>query len=180
MSKKVSFFIDEDVYEKFLLAMDISKESEEEAIEMCMRWYIAKTFEKASQEDKPKMVSEFAEGVNDYYGKAIGPIPIWALKPEQYNHKIIRAYFTALDTAESATISMMEQLCSEKDYPELYVPTFKNNYSQMKIDGAKSHGKIFEEDRKSTRLNSSHVSISYAVFCLKKKKKTKTRDIAIN
>src|SRR5699024_12391149 len=28
------------------------------------------------------------------------------------------------------------------------------------------------EDRKSTRLNSSHVSISYAVFCLKKKKKT--------
>src|SRR5699024_10296316 len=28
-------------------------------------------------------------------------------------------------------------------------------------------------DRKSTRLNSSHVSISYAVFCLKKKKKGK-------
>src|SRR5690554_7127830 len=30
-------------------------------------------------------------------------------------------------------------------------------------------------DRKSTRLNSSHVRISYAVFCLKKKKKTKKR-----
>src|SRR5439155_25182996 len=29
-----------------------------------------------------------------------------------------------------------------------------------------------DEDRKSTRLNSSHVAISYAVFCLKKKKKT--------
>src|SRR5689334_23848852 len=29
------------------------------------------------------------------------------------------------------------------------------------------------EDRKSTRLNSSHSSISYAVFCLKKKKKNK-------
>src|SRR3989337_2838096 len=28
------------------------------------------------------------------------------------------------------------------------------------------------QDRKSTRLNSSHGSISYAVFCLKKKKKT--------
>src|SRR2546426_2055605 len=28
-----------------------------------------------------------------------------------------------------------------------------------------------EEDRKSTRLNSSHLVISYAVFCLKKKKK---------
>src|SRR5690606_40755194 len=30
-----------------------------------------------------------------------------------------------------------------------------------------------QKDRKSTRLNSSHVKISYAVFCLKKKKKTK-------
>src|SRR5207302_3113435 len=29
------------------------------------------------------------------------------------------------------------------------------------------------QDRKSTRLNSSHVKISYAVFCLKKKKKPK-------
>src|SRR5437899_9435951 len=31
------------------------------------------------------------------------------------------------------------------------------------------------EDRKSTRLNSSHLGISYAVFCLKKKKKKKQR-----
>src|SRR5438477_1541259 len=30
-------------------------------------------------------------------------------------------------------------------------------------------------DRKSTRLNSSHMSISYAVFCLKKKKKNKKK-----
>src|SRR5690242_21492474 len=30
-----------------------------------------------------------------------------------------------------------------------------------------------KKDRKSTRLNSSHMSISYAVFCLKKKKKKK-------
>src|SRR5436309_4384958 len=31
------------------------------------------------------------------------------------------------------------------------------------------------QDRKSTRLNSSHVKISYAVFCLKKKKKKKKK-----
>src|SRR5947209_14755312 len=30
-------------------------------------------------------------------------------------------------------------------------------------------------DRKSTRLNSSHANISYAVFCLKKKKNTRTK-----
>src|SRR5690606_41452665 len=33
-----------------------------------------------------------------------------------------------------------------------------------------SHGLAAAQDRKSTRLNSSHVKISYAVFCLKKKK----------
>src|SRR3712207_7513730 len=33
------------------------------------------------------------------------------------------------------------------------------------------------EDRKSTRLNSSHANISYAVFCLKKKKKKVTRNV---
>src|SRR3712207_7491927 len=35
-------------------------------------------------------------------------------------------------------------------------------------------------DRKSTRLNSSHANISYAVFCLKKKKKSLTPSLHIN
>src|SRR5438876_4749105 len=35
-------------------------------------------------------------------------------------------------------------------------------------------------DRKSTRLNSSHPSISYAVFCLKKKKKKKQNNLLQN
>src|SRR5438309_6390148 len=38
-------------------------------------------------------------------------------------------------------------------------------------DGARSLPNALLLDRKSTRLNSSHSSISYAVFCLKKKKK---------
>src|SRR5690606_40379215 len=38
------------------------------------------------------------------------------------------------------------------------------------------HRRVYPgEDRKSTRLNSSHVKNSYAVFCLKKKKKNNTR-----
>src|SRR5256885_13075613 len=43
---------------------------------------------------------------------------------------------------------------------------------------AASTGDLFarrHRDRKSTRLNSSHLVISYAVFCLKKKKSTKRR-----
>src|SRR5258708_20425953 len=48
------------------------------------------------------------------------------------------------------------------------------------LDGRGAEGIGGAEDRKSTRLNSSHQIISYAVFCLKKKKKmknkTKTRE----
>src|SRR5256885_10071110 len=36
-------------------------------------------------------------------------------------------------------------------------------------DGARAYKGVIPEDRKSTRLNSSHLVISYAVFCLKKK-----------
>src|SRR5256886_12646347 len=39
-----------------------------------------------------------------------------------------------------------------------------------------NRGYTSETDRKSTRLNSSHSQISYAVFCLKKKKKLQYRD----
>src|SRR5699024_12073663 len=42
---------------------------------------------------------------------------------------------------------------------------------QLKKAQKRARGSL---DRKSTRLNSSHVSISYAVFCLKKKKKRKS------
>src|SRR5437660_6923374 len=40
--------------------------------------------------------------------------------------------------------------------------------------GTGGNARIPGQDRKSTRLNSSHVAISYAVFCLKKKKETTT------
>src|SRR5258707_9476171 len=38
---------------------------------------------------------------------------------------------------------------------------------------------LHHQDRKSTRLNSSHANISYAVFCLKKKKRTTTKILNI-
>src|SRR5436305_3520307 len=41
------------------------------------------------------------------------------------------------------------------------------------VDVIARRAEAFGRDRKSTRLNSSHVRISYAVFCLKKKKKKK-------
>src|SRR3712207_8777150 len=42
---------------------------------------------------------------------------------------------------------------------------------ELALQGLASLGGRLLQDRKSTRLNSSHANISYAVFCLKKKKK---------
>jgi hypothetical protein len=153
VNKSVTFTVDVDVYEKFCIALNLTKETQDTAVESCMRWYITKTFEKASQAYNQKTVGRQNEDVNkDFYGKAIQRIPVWNVKPKQYNHKILRAYFKAVTATGSATIDMMERLCSEEYNSELYVPTFKNNYSQMKLDGPKSHGKVFEDDGKTVTI----------------------------
>src|SRR2546430_3227890 len=85
-------------------------------------------------------------------------------------------FFNDTATTEIYTLSLHDAL-----------PIFKNSFNQDQINAAvhqtlqlfcigihhfiKGH---CPEDRKSTRLNSSHSQISYAVFCLKKKKKLKT------
>src|SRR5699024_11275525 len=60
--------------------------------------------------------------------------------------------------------------------PEVLIPTIASKTSKIRVGSGSvllNHYSPFKVaeilDRKSTRLNSSHVSISYAVFCLKKK-----------
>src|SRR3712207_8613330 len=54
------------------------------------------------------------------------------------------------------------------------------DYAEALAD-AMNHGYLSDvKDRKSTRLNSSHANISYAVFCLKKKKHTLHRPRCVN
>src|SRR5690242_21487768 len=59
--------------------------------------------------------------------------------------------------------------------PDFYQGMESWNFSLVDPDNRRpldfTHLKNQLSDRKSTRLNSSHMSISYAVFCLKKKKK---------
>src|SRR6266496_6137335 len=50
-------------------------------------------------------------------------------------------------------------------------PHNRRRAEERSVFGRSSRRPVRRRDRKSTRLNSSHVEISYAVFCLKKKKK---------
>src|SRR2546426_4959839 len=65
---------------------------------------------------------------------------------------------------------------TRRGYKRVFRATFSDvDVGQAMADYALQKG--YRRDRKSTRLNSSHLVISYAVFCLKKKKKNTNRDI---
>src|SRR3712207_7698112 len=69
-------------------------------------------------------------------------------------------------------------ICNNTDRPGMIgavgtkMGEFDINISSMTVGRRQARGRalmVLELDRKSTRLNSSHANISYAVFCLKKK-----------
>src|SRR5690348_18072577 len=89
-------------------------------------------------------------------------------------------FFNATATTEIYTLSLHDALpiCRSAG------PVARRRPDRQDADPARKRQRLIVEpsdgcdqrDRKSTRLNSSHPSISYAVFCLKKKKKkTKTK-----
>src|SRR2546426_6770461 len=51
-------------------------------------------------------------------------------------------------------------------------------FDTILLRAAARAGAVVREDRKSTRLNSSHLVISYAVFCLKKKRLYYVREVS--
>jgi hypothetical protein len=72
-------------------------------------------------------------------------IQMWANKPNQYNHKIIRAYLE-LSKKGDVDLNKLERKCSDKNHrPELFVPRFKGNFASMKTDKGNAHGKVFYE-----------------------------------
>src|SRR5688572_33407023 len=87
-------------------------------------------------------------------------------------------FFNDTATTEIYTLSLHDAL------PDLVVagagPGFDDGLvvrSEARAGGAVRGAALLGPDRKSTRLNSSHSQISYAVFCLKKKKKKTINDI---
>src|SRR5688500_19196184 len=67
--------------------------------------------------------------------------------------------------ADYKVLSVKKELFGNVDVSDSFFDSFRTDYQGF--DGWFNRK---AEDRKSTRLNSSHLVISYAVFCLKKKK----------
>src|SRR5690625_2382381 len=76
------------------------------------------------------------------------------------------ADYRAVNVRKNKTQTHFEVLCAGRTEPlaiELNIPGVHNVLNATAVIA------VAIEERKSTRLNSSHVAISYAVFCLKKK-----------
>src|SRR5690606_41538769 len=84
--------------------------------------------------------------------------------------------YTTLFRSGAGKTTIIKELCKQLAVTEsITSPTFSIVNEYTGEGGPIYHFDFYrlkneKEDRKSTRLNSSHVKISYAVFCLKKKK----------
>src|SRR5258707_10262477 len=79
---------------------------------------------------------------------------------------IVFFFFNDTATTEIYTLSLHDALPISDQYTHDSSATVRNRKCLLQ-----NRDCFFGLDRKSTRLNSSHANISYAVFCLKKKKK---------
>src|SRR5436305_8512665 len=87
--------------------------------------------------------------------------------------KAFDLFFDASATTETYTLSLHDALpisSTVMAQPTQCIPCTWKRFLAITIHPP------FEIDRKSTRLNSSHVRISYAVFCLKKKNRSRYLD----
>lgn len=139
--------ITDDIMEKFNIALNLNKEDAEVVIEKFMMQYISCSFNKASQKYKvnPTKTCATSDVMNPNLGQAINKIPKWALKPDQCNHRIIRAFFQVEAERRNVCIKELEARCSdEENHPDTFVRDFRGNFNQLKIDAPKSYGKVFE------------------------------------
>ncbi len=139
MKKKITISIDKDLHEKFTVALMLTGETQKSALEKCVKDYISQVFFKESEKYSS------STPLSTETPKALKRIPRWAKNPEQINHKILRAYLLLAENNEQVTVYDMEKICLDMNRVDVYCPTFRNNYAQMKIETPKSTGKVFEE-----------------------------------
>lgn len=143
MSSLFTVLIDEELQRSFEIALQLNREEKEFAVTGLMRAYISQTFAKAAATYNAPVTVPVGE--DEHYGKAVHRIPKWARKKDQINHKIIRA-FLQLEKLGTVTYQALAKYCANPNNEDVFVPTFAQNFAQMKFDGEKSHGKVFEVD----------------------------------
>src|SRR5439155_23209706 len=110
------------------------------------------------------------QAVRQTYGTqtitAMTSVPTALFKP----HPSDSFFYTDTTTSEISTLSLHDALPISATTTPTIPQIIATGSGEARV--APDRATIICGDRKSTRLNSSHVAISYAVFCLKKKTQT--------
>ena len=146
MKKEFTIMLDEDLKNKFEIAIQLNKENTDDVFDKLIRSYIAHTFTQVAAAYEQPKTPVFPPENGENYGKAIQRIPKWAKKPTQINHKIIRA-FLQLAEIGTVTYTALAEHCTNEANSDIYVSTFSSNFAQMKFDEGNSHGKVFEVNK---------------------------------
>ncbi len=146
MKKEILLNVDEDILLRFNMALQLNNETIEEVCESFMKRYFLESFSKETNNYGNKNNS-IKSCPDDYFGKALNKISKWANKPYQINYKILRAFLQLAKELGYVKYDDLLQRCSDdENHYDVYVPTFRSNFDQMKFDAEKSHGKVFVVD----------------------------------
>src|SRR5207253_9343397 len=96
---------------------------------------------------------------------AICYVPIFSSMLPRARRCTLFPYTTLFRSSEGDLRALVQKFTEDRQFGIFGEP--RVNVLELNLDA-----RLSKKDRKSTRLNSSHVAISYAVFCLKKKKIT--------
>src|SRR5699024_9380829 len=150
--ERLSALLDNELTEFEL--RQVLRDSSDDELQVLSRWQLAQD----ALASKPAAIAP--EGFAVQVQAAIGQIPQRG-KPQWWSG-IAKTMVAASVAAATVTVGWQFWQVEEASVAPA---TMASSSGQSYLD---------QGDRKSTRLNSSHVSISYAVFCLKKKKHTST------
>lgn len=104
----------------------------------CHREYDAGTTERGPRRSHAK--GKDAVGSDGEFRK-LGRIALWASRPAQANHQIIKA-FLALEESGEVYLPVFREYCGR----ELAIAGFDSKYASMKTDAGNSYGKVFFDD----------------------------------
>lgn len=140
--------LDSETLRMFKLALEVKNERGSEVLEKMMRLYVSNTFAEASKKIGGCGENDIAENAEDkYYTKALGKIPKWSFNRDLVPHKIISAFLQLQSEHDIVDYSMLEQRCTDINWPQNYVEQFAANFNQMKVDNQRSYGKVFTVDK---------------------------------
>ena len=151
MNNKIMITVSPDILKMFLNATRVTKDNFESAIQKAMLLY-----SKIDPKEECLEISHETQEITDlhliaprdrYYAKANKRIANWAVNPDQYTHKIIRAFLVLEQRNGIVYRKDLASLCNDENLSEYYVPKFQLNYYQMRIDSKRSYGKVFIDDR---------------------------------